>query len=173
MSGLLKYGARGPEVENLQEALNYHLFDLIPALEVDGKFGDKTHARVLAFQRRRGLDQDGVVGPNTRDALYDFIRNRVHVLGLHGPESLELPRSRTLQLTAGGQDEPVPPFPKLNFPRLQLPFPQPMKPPNFFPIPAADSGRSDVRVRGHRRRAADFHLRFNWRSRTETKAHDL
>ncbi|RIK81977.1 MAG: hypothetical protein DCC67_07700 [Planctomycetota bacterium] len=133
MADLLKYGAKGPEVENLQEALNYHLFDLAPALKVDGKFGDKTHARVFAFQRRRGLGQDGVVGPETRDALYDFIRNRVHILGLHGPESLQLPRPRTLQTV--GQDEPAPRFPKLTFPRLELPFPQPVKPPHFFPIP--------------------------------------
>jgi hypothetical protein len=138
MADLLKYGAKGPEVENLQEALNYHLFDHNPPLKVDGKFGDKTHARVFAFQRRRGLSQDGIVGPNTRDALYDFIRSRVHVLGLHGPESLERPR--ILRLTGAGQDEPTPPFPKLNFPRLELPFPQPVKPPNFFPIPQLTLG---------------------------------
>lgn len=143
MPDLLKYGAKGPEVENLQEALNYHLFDVKPALKVDGKWGDKTHARVFAFQRRRGLSQDGVIGPNTRDALYDFVRNRIHVLGLHGPESLQLPKPRVLQLAGGGgegQDEPVPPFPNLNFPRLELPFPQPAKPPNFFPIPKLTLG---------------------------------
>jgi hypothetical protein len=135
MPDLLKYGAKGPEVENLQEALNYHMFDMAPALKVDGKFGDKTHARVFAFQRRRGLGQDGTVGPETRDALYDFIRSRVHVFGLHGPQSLKLPQPRVLRLTGNDQDEPVPPFPRLRFPRLELPFPEPAKPPNFFPIP--------------------------------------
>ena len=48
MPDLLKIGAKGPEVENLKAALNYHLFNMASALVVGGKFGNNTYARVLA-----------------------------------------------------------------------------------------------------------------------------
>lgn len=35
----------------------------------DGRFGAKTRAAVVAFQRGRGLSPDGIVGPKTWDAL--------------------------------------------------------------------------------------------------------
>lgn len=54
-----------PEVRRLQEALGREGF----ALFVDGRFGARTEAAVRAFQRRRGLVEDGVVGPRTWAAL--------------------------------------------------------------------------------------------------------
>jgi hypothetical protein len=36
----------------------------------DGIFGSKTFARVLEFQRKKGLLPDGIVGPMTRSALF-------------------------------------------------------------------------------------------------------
>ena len=36
----------------------------------DGDFGDKTLAAVRAFQTSKGLTSDGIVGPNTKTALY-------------------------------------------------------------------------------------------------------
>ena len=49
----------------LQWQLNYHGFKC----EIDGSFGSITHKQVLAFQKSKGLEQDGSVGPATRKAL--------------------------------------------------------------------------------------------------------
>jgi hypothetical protein len=62
---ILSIGDRGPEVLAVQEKLNALGFTLI----LDGVFGRGTMAQVMAFQRSRGLDVDGVVGPNTLRAL--------------------------------------------------------------------------------------------------------
>ena len=40
-----------------------------PAIGVDGDFGRGTLTAVVAFQKRSGLDGDGIVGQNTADAL--------------------------------------------------------------------------------------------------------
>jgi peptidoglycan hydrolase-like protein with peptidoglycan-binding domain len=53
-------------VSRLQEALREsHHF----AARVDGSFGRNTESAVRAFQREAGLDDDGVVGPETWAAL--------------------------------------------------------------------------------------------------------
>jgi len=67
-AGVLRYGAKGYEVEALQRRLcelGYALGDK------DGDFGPATEHAVLAFQADRGLATDGVVGPATREALKD------------------------------------------------------------------------------------------------------
>lgn len=61
----LSIGDRGQQVKRLQEALNAQGEDLV----TDGVFGASTHAALVAFQARRGLNPDGVVGPRTRAAL--------------------------------------------------------------------------------------------------------
>lgn len=65
---LLRQGNQGPGVAELQRRLNSHL-KLVPALEVDGKFGPKTEAAVRQFQAGKGLGVDGLVGPQTKAAL--------------------------------------------------------------------------------------------------------
>lgn len=63
----LSLGSKGNEVQALQQLLNgAHLGH---SLSTDGKFGRKTHAALLAFQRKNGLKPDGVVGPKTAKAL--------------------------------------------------------------------------------------------------------
>jgi hypothetical protein len=62
---LLKRGSKGEAVRALQRALVAAGF----ALEIDGDFGRKTEDAVKEFQRRKGLAVDGVVGPNTLQAL--------------------------------------------------------------------------------------------------------
>lgn len=53
---LIKQGATGETVRVLQAALG---------VAVDGGFGPKTRAAVIAFQRKHQLTPDGVVGPAT------------------------------------------------------------------------------------------------------------
>ena len=62
----LKYGSKGESVKALQILLNGYGCS---CGEVDGDFGSKTLAAVKQFQRKNGLDVDGIVGANTWKAL--------------------------------------------------------------------------------------------------------
>ncbi|MCJ2186508.1 N-acetylmuramidase domain-containing protein [Novosphingobium beihaiensis] len=57
---LLKLGAQGEDVKDLQGALG---------IIEDGDFGPKTKAAVVAFQKKHGLYADGIVGRQTWAAL--------------------------------------------------------------------------------------------------------
>jgi N-acetyl-anhydromuramyl-L-alanine amidase AmpD len=57
---ILRKGDRGPDVKKVQQALD------IPA---DGIFGSQTEGAVKQFQLEQKLAVDGIVGPNTWDAL--------------------------------------------------------------------------------------------------------
>ena len=59
---MLRTGSRGDAVRKLQELLNALGYD---CGSVDGIFGSKTYAAVLAFQKANGLGADGIVGPLT------------------------------------------------------------------------------------------------------------
>ena len=70
----LRRGSSGPDVVAVQVSLNrisqnYPAIPKIPA--VDGIYGSRTEASVLAFQRIFGLTPDGVVGPAT---WYEIVR---------------------------------------------------------------------------------------------------
>ena len=70
----LKRGSTGPSVVVLQVSLNriaqnYPAIPKIPA--VDGVFGSRTEAAVVAFQRIFNLTSDGIVGPAT---WYEIVR---------------------------------------------------------------------------------------------------
>lgn len=62
----LRSGDFGADVQKLQEALKKHGFS---AGSIDGSFGPNTRAAVVRFQRAKGLEADGVVGPATWRAL--------------------------------------------------------------------------------------------------------
>ena len=65
--GILAVGAKGEEVTRLQQRLK----DLgYLDGKVDGQYGGGTKRAVIAFQRRNGLDTDGVAGPETLAKLY-------------------------------------------------------------------------------------------------------
>ena len=61
LTRLLKKGCKGSDVKELQKTLG--------GLSVDGVFGDKTLAKVKAYQKKHKLSVDGKVGKNTAHAL--------------------------------------------------------------------------------------------------------
>lgn len=70
----LRRGSTGPDVVAIQVSLNrisqnYPAIPKIPA--VDGIFGSRTEASVVAFQQIFGLTADGIVGPAT---WYEIVR---------------------------------------------------------------------------------------------------
>lgn len=60
-------GDSGKKVVALQQALKIKGYYKAP---IDGDYGDKTEAAVRAFQKSRGLSQDGVAGNQTIKALF-------------------------------------------------------------------------------------------------------
>ncbi len=69
----LQSGSRGQKVSQLQYMLRVmsEYVPSIPTVTVDGIFGPRTQEAVVAFQRFEGLPQDGIVGPQTWNALYN------------------------------------------------------------------------------------------------------
>jgi murein L,D-transpeptidase YcbB/YkuD len=65
---LLRQGAKGDHVRDLQRLLNRWIPTLAP-LVIDGDFGPLTLARVRLFQVLTGLVLDGIVGPYTWEKL--------------------------------------------------------------------------------------------------------
>lgn len=64
---ILRSGNAGAHVIELQTLLNEQAGAGLP---VDSLFGPATRKAVVAFQDKKGLDRDGVVGPKTWGALY-------------------------------------------------------------------------------------------------------
>ena len=62
---ILRPGARGPAVEDLQDRLN----ELGESLRIDGVFGSRTRTAVIRLQHANGINPDGIVGPATWDVL--------------------------------------------------------------------------------------------------------
>jgi GH25 family lysozyme M1 (1,4-beta-N-acetylmuramidase) len=62
---LVQQGQSGRQVTTVQYLLNAHG----TTLTVDGEFGPATHTATVSFQSGHGLTADGIVGPNTWQAL--------------------------------------------------------------------------------------------------------
>ncbi len=70
---LLKHGAEGADVKQLQQYLIQLDYDL-GRWGVDGELGDATELAVKAFQKDKGLDADGQYGKKTHAALIAAVK---------------------------------------------------------------------------------------------------
>ena len=61
----VSYGSTGSSVSALQEKLNANGYDL----EVDGQFGPATQKAVKDYQKKKGLQVDGIAGAETWGSL--------------------------------------------------------------------------------------------------------
>lgn len=66
----LRIGDRGADVAEIQALLRKIGYD--PGV-IDGIFGSRTQQAVIQFQRNNGLAPDGIIGPNTYQALEPFL----------------------------------------------------------------------------------------------------
>lgn len=66
-STTLSVDCSGAAVTALQTALAAAGY----AIKIDGDFGEKTEAILIAYQTANGLTADGICGPKTWDAIYD------------------------------------------------------------------------------------------------------
>ncbi|WP_158835536.1 peptidoglycan-binding domain-containing protein [Streptomyces sp. NRRL S-350] len=72
----LRTGSSGQPVKCLQAFLN--LAGLGHRIAVDGDFGPDTEGLVEDFQRADGLPVDGIVGPRTGTALWNYYNTYVY-----------------------------------------------------------------------------------------------
>jgi hypothetical protein len=79
----LREGSYGAGVACAQWAANTYLDPQYPKvpIAVDGSFGTKTKAQIIWFQEQEDLQQDGVVGPNTGNAIMSVINRYIHYDG--------------------------------------------------------------------------------------------
>ena len=66
-NSLLKKGQTSYYVKNVQIALDNRGYNVGT---IDGIFGTNTYNAVVQFQQYAGLDDDGIVGPDTKEALW-------------------------------------------------------------------------------------------------------
>jgi hypothetical protein len=71
----LMLGSAGQKVRHLQDALNKLPPSSLPPLNVDGRFGPKTFARVKEFQSNNHLVVDGIVGPATLGMILKLLES--------------------------------------------------------------------------------------------------
>jgi peptidoglycan hydrolase-like protein with peptidoglycan-binding domain len=72
----LQQGSTGSAVALWQQDLNFFIHTkqtCRPTLSVDSSFGPATTGATKCFQRLSHLTDDGIVGPNTRSAMCDFL----------------------------------------------------------------------------------------------------
>jgi hypothetical protein len=106
---LLAQGSRGPEVQELQAALNFHVRKPLVALVPDGGFGPLTNTRLREFQRRAGLTETGTVNVETINMLYRRLEGAIEAVLT--PKANAVAFSRPGAGTAGRRSALVGAFP--------------------------------------------------------------
>lgn len=86
---VLRQGSRGQDVVTLQFMLSVisEFYPVIPAAAQDGIFGSGTRASVVAFQQTMNLNPDGIVGPQTWQALYNVYLGIEQNVSTPGPST--------------------------------------------------------------------------------------
>jgi hypothetical protein len=72
----IRKGSKGDAVKALQIALNVWGSNL----ELDGDFGEKTRNALIGFQIVKGIEADGICGPQTWLKVYNFLTDVVNKL---------------------------------------------------------------------------------------------
>jgi peptidoglycan hydrolase-like protein with peptidoglycan-binding domain len=110
----LERGMSGPDVKAIQDALNVQPGLKSPRVDARGVFGPKTDAKVREFQTLRHLKVDGIVGKNTRLALFPvgvatatIVGVRRSRPGLHRQPQERYPSLLPGKLTPPSLDRPV------------------------------------------------------------------
>ena len=91
--GVLSLGSNGLGVSNLQYFLAYlsRFYSTITPVAIDGSFGNQTRQSVISAQNTFGLSEDGVVGEETWNAIYNAYRGIVSEIPLRYVEGNVLP----------------------------------------------------------------------------------
>ncbi len=105
---ILRLGDSGENVLFFQFHLNYlsAFYDSIPAIDVDGIYGSATEQAVRDAQATFGLIQDGIVGINTWNAIYDAYLGIVKTVPLEYIEGNTVPYQGVV-LTLGSESDEV------------------------------------------------------------------
>lgn len=100
--GILRPGDRGPDVRILQYmlALTAEFDEALTPISVDGVFGPSTTQAVREFQLRKGLQVDGIAGPDTWYSLYNTYTGIERDLR---NDNIRFPLSQTVSAQSGGQ----------------------------------------------------------------------
>lgn len=131
---ILSYGASGPGVENLQYYISYlsQYYNTIPAVPIDGYFGDTTLNAVINLQNTFGLQPDGVVGRETWNTMYDAYLGIIEKIPLKYTEGNVIPFGG-VSLRVGANNEYVSILQEyINFIAQTFPELQPITPTGYF-----------------------------------------
>lgn len=90
---LLKQGSTGDAVSQMQHYLNFisQYYKEVPLINGDGIFGIGTLDSVIQFQKKVGLDVDGIVGRQTWDKIYSIYKDIINGSNKPQKEEYEYP----------------------------------------------------------------------------------
>lgn len=90
---VLSLGSRGPGIRTLQFFISYlsNYYNTIPAVDIDGVFGESTRAAVIDMQNTFGLTPDGIVGEETWNTMYNAYLDIVSTVPLRYSEGNTVP----------------------------------------------------------------------------------
>ena len=131
---VLAYGSSGPGVENLQYYISYlsQYYNTIPAVPIDGYFGDATLNAVINLQNTFGLTQDGIVGRETWNTMYDAYLGIIETIPIRYTEGNIIPYGG-VSLRIGANNEYVRILQEyINYIAQTFPEIQPITPTGYF-----------------------------------------